>query len=93
MGHKHHGKITKKFVSVLAASAIVTTQIPGNLLATNANIDSGVSLPVGSLFDSNAINLVSVKNQEKGADIPAITTNPEAGRWGVFGSTLLPYST
>lgn len=77
MGHKHNGKITKKFVSVLAASAIVTTQIPGNLLATNTNIDSGVSLSVGSLFDSNAINLASVKSQGKSNDTPSNTINQQ----------------
>ncbi|MCR4889437.1 MAG: leucine-rich repeat domain-containing protein, partial [Ruminococcus sp.] len=93
MGHKHNGKITKKFVSVLAASAIVTTQIPGNLLATNANIDSGVSLSVGSLFDSNAINLVSVKNQEKGADIPAITTNPKASTTAASTTSVISTTT
>lgn len=41
MGHKHPGKITKKFVSVLAASAMLTTQIPANLSAGAANTDNG----------------------------------------------------
>ena len=74
MGHKHPGKITKKFVSVLAASAIMTTQIPANFPVNIANAESELPLTVGSLSDSNVINLTPEKNMDKNTVSSTSTT-------------------
>ena len=76
MGHKHPGKITKKFVSVLAASAMLTTQIPANLSAGAANTDIGPKTLTGSISASDIINITSDKIME--TNNATITTSPVA---------------
>ena len=76
MGHKNPGKITKSFVSILAASAIVTTQIPANFSVDAANIDNKLTTNVGLLSEPDITRVTSGKNTKENVLISTSTTVP-----------------
>ena len=61
MGYKHPKKITHKFMSLLAASAMITTQIPVNLSVNAANTDNGLKTLINSIDASSNTNVTSEK--------------------------------
>lgn len=84
MGHKYPVKITKKFVSMLAASAMITTQIPSNFSVSAANADNGTKTLIGSIADPNVINVTPEKIREANdvsstsTALPATTTTTKS---------------
>lgn len=77
MGKKHPGKITKQLVSLLAASAMVTSQVPANLSVIAVNSDTEQKQELGSVTDQDELKLSVEKNDVLKADLTLEKDNQE----------------